>query len=314
MPAPEARPNRSSPHIKKGTTTKANRASIDTPRKAHNKAHNSHKAGKEERDEEVSIESEDDDMGTTFLQYWSVQDVYPKNIQRDSSSHSAICDRQMIVPHSAQLYCSDSCRHMDTLPASSRLQTLAPVNMPSNTQDEYSKLIDALRSSLQPQRLPAASQSVHKDDMRLPPVVHSGRADIDPTEWKPAEGNSSDGVVIKKHSSPESRPTSGSTSKGSDAFGTQDRGSRGMPSLSSTATASSTSSASPSLPGSPYTLVSPPIVGSSTASIGSASSFGIDGLKPGAEVPVQYGKKTLLSAKRSSAASGSLKKLLEQGK
>ena len=210
--------------------------------------------------------------------------------------HSASCDKQMTVPHSTQLYCSDTCRKMDTLPVSSRFPTPASFSTPLNAQQSYTTICDTL--GFPPEsRVPfVISRSTHAVDARIPPVDHDGKADIDPTEWKPAEAGGADGDHVSRVES-------------------EKKGARIMPSLSSTATASSVSSENPSPTSTPYLLTSSgPDINSHTASITDATSLGIEDLKLCAKGVSVYEKRILSYGKRSDATGGSLKQLLEQGK
>lgn len=65
------------------------------------------KASKYAKEEEEVFDFEDDDMGTTFLQYWFVLVLSPLRDQVFTSYSSAMCEKQILVPNSSILYCSE---------------------------------------------------------------------------------------------------------------------------------------------------------------------------------------------------------------
>ena len=202
----------------------------------------------------------------------------------------------MVVPHSIKLYCSDTCRKMDTSPAYSRFPPPASFGTPFNAQHSYTNISDSF--GFPPEsRLPSIdSRSTRDSDARIPPANHNGKADIDPTEWKPAEAGGADRDRVARVDS-------------------EKKAARVMPSLSSTATASSVSSENLSPTSTPYLPTSPgPNISGHTASITDATSLGIEDLNLCYEGAPVYEKRLPLWGKRSNAARGSLKQLLEQGK
>jgi len=66
------------------------------------------KASKHAKEDQVEIfDFDDDDMGNTFLQYWCVIVVTPQLNQPLTPYSSAMCEKQILVPSSSILYCSE---------------------------------------------------------------------------------------------------------------------------------------------------------------------------------------------------------------
>ena len=66
------------------------------------------KEGEQKRNDDISLIDEDDDMGSSFLQYWcGVNCILIINYNVLTSFGSAMCEKQIIVPNNAILYCSE---------------------------------------------------------------------------------------------------------------------------------------------------------------------------------------------------------------
>ncbi|KAK4694623.1 vacuolar protein sorting-associated protein 72, partial [Lecanoromycetidae sp. Uapishka_2] len=291
----------SPPHMRK-SANKAARAtphskSASTP-KITIKGAKASKSAKEEEEEAFDLE-DDDDMGSTFLQY------------------CAMCDKQILVPNSSILYCSESCRQRDSSPPTpnSYLSLASPTRMVPST---FIPDIDDPFGSRIPTYIPRMQPSPHSlNDARIPPMAHEGKSDLDPTEWKPAEPATMEGKSPTKEWKPKllHRPSSEAFSylskfhRSSDSLASKRRPvlnhsrttSRATPSLTHTPT-TSTSSQESLLAGTPYELV-----GASLPGISTAQASGDAGLVNEAG-DLTYEKK-FVPASLDSAA-GSLKKLL----
>lgn len=128
------------------------------------------KAKSSKNEEDLTIDNfEDDDMTSSFLQY------------------CAMCEKQIVIPNSSFLYCSESCRRKDahihdSNPSLSIDLAMSPTFPPSSEEANFSPRTI----------LPAKMPTPRPLDPRIPPVSHEGKADLDPTEWKPADDGSSD--------------------------------------------------------------------------------------------------------------------------
>ena len=330
----------SSPHVRKASAAaKAARSAPSASQKILAKVAKPRKSVKEEEEEEIFDFDDGDDMTTSFLQYWYVTlPVYHVRRTGTDNFPSAICEKQILVPNSSILYCSEHCRRMDALPSQNPYASLS-----LSTSRKYSEqtptILDPLGLSL-PRYIPALQPTPrHHRDSRIPPKQHNGKLDLDPTEWKPAETYSSEDddhglrktkssgkatvtrpgpqsrepsealLYLSKYHSANSALPSKSISRQMPATG------RTTPSLShaSTTTASSVSS-SASNSGSSLadtdSFVSAPPVSVPTTSITGMGSMasGMEALELG-DQGLEYEKMTLKKGSKS-AARGSLKKLL----
>lgn len=208
---------------------------------------------------DIPQDDEDDDMAS-FLQF------------------CAMCEKQIVVPNSSILYCSESCRRRDSMvPATNPYLGLAS---PTNTapsasfadiDDPCGSKIPTYVAAMQPTPRP-------KGEARIPPLAHDGKSDLDPTEWKPAEPNLSESKSPPGAKTAEWKPKL-SHAPSSEAFsylskfhrssdslyskrrpvlghGLSAVSSRTTPSLSHTPTASTSSEES--LSGTPYEFVARP--------------------------------------------------------
>ncbi|KAL6717140.1 hypothetical protein ACLMJK_005055 [Lecanora helva] len=323
----------SPPHVKKTNTSKAARPgtsskSAPTP-KITIKAAKAAKKAKEEAEE--VFEDDDDSMASSFLQF------------------CAMCEKQIVVPNSSILYCSESCRRRDAASPTTEfdLLTLRSPNtkLPPPSYDE----IDPFDAKL-PTYVPALQPTPRTlPDGRIPAKYHDGKADIDPTEWKPADPTTGAGVVQGREKpitkslgewKPKlsHRPSSEAASylskfhhKSSDSLSSKRSGgtrptttpatataatfsSRSTPGLSHTPTASTSSEESLSLAGTPYEFVTRPAfsmpAATTTASTTAAAAAGSAVTATGSKNGgITYEKKHVRTS-LGSAASGSLKKLL----
>lgn len=103
---------RHSPTLVRKSAIKAARSapsskSAGTPKVTIKRAKASKYAKEEEEEEAEVFDFEDDDMGTTFLQYWFVLVLSPLRDQVFTSYSSAMCEKQILVPNSSILYCSE---------------------------------------------------------------------------------------------------------------------------------------------------------------------------------------------------------------
>lgn len=123
------------------------------------------KAKPSKSDEDFSVDNfDDDDMSSSFLQY------------------CAMCEKQIVIPNSSFLYCSESCRRKDARlhdgnPTLSLDLVMSPTSPPITEAGFAPRTI-----------LPPKMPTPRPLDPRIPPVAHDGKADLDPTEWKPADG------------------------------------------------------------------------------------------------------------------------------
>ena len=68
-----ARPSRASPRMRKSAPSQIRQTVSNTSHKPHNKGHGSRNQDKEEiEDSETTLDLEEDEMATTFMQYWLV--------------------------------------------------------------------------------------------------------------------------------------------------------------------------------------------------------------------------------------------------
>ncbi|KAK3171052.1 hypothetical protein OEA41_003136 [Lepraria neglecta] len=287
---------RSPPHVRKTARSAPSSKSAGTAKAT--------KRAKEE-DEEI-FEDDNDDMGSSFLQF------------------CAMCEKQIVVPNSSILYCSESCRHRDSImPPTHPYLTLA-LNSPNKMMPSTLSFdIDGPFGSRIPTYVPRAQRTPRSlYDDRIPPMTHDGTSDLDPTEWKPAEPSDTErkspgksgewkpklahrpsseafSYLSKFHRSSDSL-----ASKRRPALGHGRSTSRTTPSLSHTPTASTSSEES--LVGTPYEFVGRPAISMPTVSTITSASEGINVVKDGNDLT--YEKKHVGASFGS--ATGSLKKLL----
>lgn len=256
-------------------------------------------------------DDQDDDMASSFLQF------------------CAMCEKQILVPNSSILYCSESCRRRDSvLPTANPYLSLAsPTKMvpPAYSEDmdnPFGSKIPTYVAAMQPTPRPTS-------ESWIPPMAHDGKSDLDPTEWKPAEPTLTES---KSPPSPKAgewkpklphRPSSEAFSylskfhRSSDSLYSKRRpalchgrstiSSRTTPSLSHTPTASTSSEES--LSGTPYEFIARPALSMPTTT----TSRGTEG---GKLVQVEHGDLTYdkkFVGMSLGSATGSLKKLLGTG-
>ena len=253
-----------------------------------------------------------------------------------------MCEKQILVPNSTILYCSEHCRRMDALPSPSPYASLS-FSTARKFSEKKPTILDPLGLSL-PRYVPALQPTPrHHKDPRIPPKQHNAKSDLDPTEWKPAEACSSEdddhglrktkssGKSAATRPGPQSREPSEALlylskyHSASSALPSKRVGrrmpatGRTTPSLShaSTPTASSVSSSSASTSGASladtYSYVSAPPVSVPTTSIANMESAasGMEALQL-SDQGLEYEKMSLNKGSKS-AAKGSLKKLLGSG-
>ncbi|KAL2040392.1 hypothetical protein N7G274_006835 [Stereocaulon virgatum] len=292
----------SPPHVRKTARSAPSSKSASTPKITIKGVKASRRAKVE--DEEI-FEDDNDDMGSSFLQF------------------CAMCEKQIAVPNSSILYCSESCRHRDSIIPSTHPYLTLALNSPNKmTPSTFSSDIDDPYGARIPTYVPRAQRtprSFHDD--RIPPQVHDGKSDLDPTEWKPAEpcdmerkspGKEWKPKLVHRPSSEAfsylskfHRSTDSLASKRLPPPGHERSTSRATPSLSHTPTASTSSEES--LAGTPYEFVGRPAISMPTASTTTSASKAIDAVKDANDLT--YEKKKPVGASLGSAT-GSLKKLL----
>ncbi|CAF9933009.1 hypothetical protein IMSHALPRED_009036 [Imshaugia aleurites] len=271
------------------------------------------KGTKQPKDEdEDKFQDDDDDMASSFLQF------------------CAMCEKQIVVPNSSILYCSESCRRRDSVipPTNPYLSLASPTRMVLSTfsddmDDPFGSKIPTYVAAMRP--TPRSTR-----DARIPPMAHDGKSDLDPTEWKPAEP-----TLMESKSPPgpkagewkpklPHRPTSEAFSylskfhRSSDSLHLKHRpalahgrcttSSHATPSLSHTPTASSTSSEE-SLSGTPYEFVARPALSMPTTTTSRCTEGGK--VAQIEDDDLSYEKKSV--GRSLGSATGSLKKLLRTG-
>ncbi|KAL2052432.1 hypothetical protein ABVK25_007304 [Lepraria finkii] len=102
----------SPPHVRKTARSAPSSKSAGTSKATIKGA----KATKRDKGEDEEIfEDDNEDMGSSFLQF------------------CAMCEKQIVVPNSLILYCSESCRHRDSImPPTHPYPTLAPQQSQQN--------------------------------------------------------------------------------------------------------------------------------------------------------------------------------------
>ncbi|KAL8938516.1 MAG: hypothetical protein Q9211_003175 [Gyalolechia sp. 1 TL-2023] len=221
-----------------------------------------------ESDSPVDEAEDDDDMGTSFLQFCTT------------------CDRQILVPKNSLLYCSEryvckppqqispailnpvppcSCKRIDADHVPNYRSYTSPsrpaFNDESDTDADGAKTRGPMERAMPtPRPTPSA---------RIPSKAHEGKSDLDPTEWKPKCPNrpSSDAssYLAQFH---RQAPTSRSPRRPA-AIHAQTMSSVPLtaPSLSATPSASSTSSSGDSVAGTPYNFANRSLMHTSSAAI-----------------------------------------------
>lgn len=208
-----------------------------------------------------------------------------------------MCDKQILVPNSSFLYCSEHCRKLDAIPSSANTYASISFSGTTSRTEKHATIFDPYGHYL-PRLKPTPR---HPNDPRIPPKFHQGKSDLDPTEWKPAEpsptevNDSGHRKVKASHDTKSSKTSSRrpgmhdrepseahlylskyhTTSVPSDsAIKRRPATGRTTPSLSHTSTASSPCSSESGLPGTPYSFVSAPQPGIPKVSITTAPSTG----------------------------------------
>lgn len=90
--------------------------------------------------------------------------------------YCAMCEKQILTPSNAILYCSEACRRKD----SCKPLSLAAVAMTSANTPPISA-----PSSPNPILRPRSPTGITSAAIAIPRGPHSARADLDPSEWKP---------------------------------------------------------------------------------------------------------------------------------
>ncbi|MCJ1248027.1 hypothetical protein MMC30_005242 [Trapelia coarctata] len=156
------------PHLKK-TVARSHRSSV-LPRALSSPKLAYPKSGKSKPvPDSVAVGDDDDDMATSFLQYWY------------AGTPPAMCEKQILVPNNSILYCSERCRRKDGENHVSPDSYLSSYTTNSNMSSEPVDVFSATTRSIVPRRKPTAAPSFQS----IPPVLHNAKADLDPTEWKP---------------------------------------------------------------------------------------------------------------------------------
>lgn len=239
----------------------------------------------------------------------------------------AMCEKQIVVPNSSILYCSESCRRRDSFVPTTNLylNLMSPTEIGPSAHSDSNFDLSGSRSpahvaAMQPTPRPTS-------DARIPPVAHNGKSDLDPTEWKPAEptlmesksppspkdgkpklplrtGNEAFSYLSKFHRSNDSLSSKRRPTLGHDR---STLSSRTAPSLSHTPTASTSSEES--LSGTPYEFVARPTLSMPTTTNSRCTKRGKLALAE--DDDLTYEKKFV--GTNLGSATGSLKKLLRTG-
>lgn len=225
------------------------------------------------------IVMDEDDMGSSFLQYWLVQFVlYGLLVHLVLIGlHSAMCERQIVVPNNSILYCSEkyareschpgmhprlqsySCRRKDGCQAPASGPYLSLFN-PSPTMSNAEDSSDDILS------LKARSMCLHQQatdrtlSTRIPHMAHDGKSDLDPSEWKPNLSHRASSEAFQ-YLSQFHRSSSSLTPTRRPALQTHSTIASAVlttPSLSHTPTTSTSSDES--LAGTPYEFVTRPLL------------------------------------------------------
>ncbi|KAL9042360.1 MAG: hypothetical protein Q9180_000652 [Flavoplaca navasiana] len=227
---------------------------------------------KEKEEDPVFRDDDDDsdDMATSFLQF------------------CVTCDRQILVPNSSLLYCSERCKRMDAQHVSD-YSSYVPTISPTSSENDDNDPMGSKKPPLVPRAVPTPRRA---PSARIPPAAHEGKSDLDPTEWKPkpVHRSSSDATkyLSQFHRTP---PAYGSPRRGSPhrpaALHSHTMGSVPMiaPSLSATPSASSTSSEDDSIAGTPYNFGNRPSMASRPNAVQSRS---VNLVTPHPKVPTAY--------------------------
>lgn len=160
------------------------------------------------REEEIVLD-EEDDMGSSFLQYWYVSEfntlACAASIDSDGQCHVREADRcpQQFNPLLLRRVCTllmnenssqlmsyylcwqrHSCRRKDgcQAPASSPYLPLFSPSLNPYTTGEDSEDILGLKVRSISARQQETDSSLSP---RIPPLAHEGKSDLDPSEWKP---------------------------------------------------------------------------------------------------------------------------------
>ena len=284
----------SPPHVKK-TALRAQRpapllGTFSSP-KLGSKGIKSHKVGVEE---DVG-DHEDNNMATSFLQFWYVglvgyasiflthQQCHVREANNRAKQLHPLLLRKVCLPRTylftfsysgmhAYTCLNHSCRRKDgcKLPSENPYVTVYNDNGPLHSP-ELDEPYGIKARDVVPRRQPTARPVISS---RIPPVIHTGKSDLDPTEWKPKLEHhpTSDAFqyLSQFHRSTSSLTTSRRSallSCGSHPM----RMANTAPSLSHTPTTSTTSSEG-SLAGTPYEFVTRPLAPRHDAVMYSASA------------------------------------------
>ncbi|KAL8723054.1 MAG: hypothetical protein Q9225_000596 [Loekoesia sp. 1 TL-2023] len=222
-----------------------------------------------EKESEVQVDDEDDDdMAISFPQFWSVGLWRVETSLQKLIENSTTCDRQILVPKTSLLYCSERCKRIDAEYIPDYMSLTSPTSATSGEETDSEILGPKNRGPVEramPTPRPVLSA-------RTPPKVHEGKSDLDPTEWKPKLTHRPTSDASKYlgqfHRTP---PTSWSPRRPA-AIHAQSTSSVPLnaPSLSATPSASSTSS-DDSVAGTPYNFANRPSMHSNSTAIKSVN-------------------------------------------
>ncbi|KAJ5179893.1 hypothetical protein N7492_003103 [Penicillium capsulatum] len=96
----------------------------------------------------------------------------------------AMCERQITVPNTSLLYCSESCRRRDSCkPLSASLPSMSSMSSSMSTTPPTSPPPSprTIVAPMTPTRVPTNPIPI----IRIPNDMHDAKTDLDPTEWKP---------------------------------------------------------------------------------------------------------------------------------
>ncbi|MCJ1411811.1 hypothetical protein MMC19_005903 [Ptychographa xylographoides] len=266
------------------------------------------KAGKGKAiEQQVETEEDEDDMTTSFLQY------------------CAMCEKQIVVPNNAILYCSENCRRRDSSKVPNVESYYNAYAMTTLISPEPMDIFGLTTRSIVPRSQPTVLPSFQSK----PPMLHNFKSDLDPTEWKPdlhhRPTSEAFQYLSQYHRTPDGLNMAHRTVMRGRSTASAVMMAHTAPSLSHTPTTSTTSSEG-SIAGTPYDFVGstiPPADESSSSSLVEAEPFHdasvrtpIAGMKTAKKNPtgspiigdIVYEKKWIANSVEH--ISGSLKKLL----
>ncbi|MCJ1340850.1 hypothetical protein MMC09_006146 [Bachmanniomyces sp. S44760] len=258
----------SPPHVKK-TATRAQRpapltktfsatkVALKSPKGIKAGSSSSEPSTEQSKYNVVDNDDDDDSMATSFLQF------------------CAMCEKQIVVPNNSILYCSESCRRKDAC----KVPTESLYSTGQSQAHQYETSEDDTLEFKHRDIIPRRQPSVLPPSLlnRIPPVLHTAKSDLDPTEWKPKLEHRPTSEAFQ-YLSQFHRSTSSLGSGNARPKVQQSRNhnpgllSQTAPSLSHTPTTTSTASSDGSLAGTPYEFATRPLAPRHDSAMYSASA------------------------------------------